>query len=179
MTTEVPVRLTDAELAALDEAIARGRFANRSEALRKRVEPGLLAQGRHHDACICERRPEEEARPARRDGQWVHNFGGLVRSQIEGMVGAVMQERDAYGIRRYEQYAAGERERRWQPLQAMTIDVLRSVARETRTQARVLEIKGEGYNLFIQALEKLGPTATVKDVYEEVAPKIMEARHAA
>jgi Arc/MetJ-type ribon-helix-helix transcriptional regulator len=34
MTTQVPVRLTKTDLAALDEAIARGRFANRSEALR-------------------------------------------------------------------------------------------------------------------------------------------------
>jgi Arc/MetJ-type ribon-helix-helix transcriptional regulator len=34
MTTQVPVRLTGSDLAALDAAIARGRFANRSEALR-------------------------------------------------------------------------------------------------------------------------------------------------
>ncbi len=34
MTTQVPVRLTDSDLAALDAAIARGRFANRSDALR-------------------------------------------------------------------------------------------------------------------------------------------------
>ena len=34
MTTQVRVRLTDSDLAALDAAIARGRFANRSEALR-------------------------------------------------------------------------------------------------------------------------------------------------
>jgi Arc/MetJ-type ribon-helix-helix transcriptional regulator len=34
MTTQVPVRLTDSDLAALDTAIRRGRFANRSEALR-------------------------------------------------------------------------------------------------------------------------------------------------
>ena len=34
MTTQVPVRLTESDLAALDAVIARGRFANRSEALR-------------------------------------------------------------------------------------------------------------------------------------------------
>ena len=34
MTTQVPVRLTDSDLAALDAAVERGRFANRSEALR-------------------------------------------------------------------------------------------------------------------------------------------------
>jgi hypothetical protein len=105
-----------------------------------------------------------------------YNFGGLVRTQIEGMVGAVMQERDAYGIRRYECYAAGERERRWQPLRGMTKDILLAVTRETRTQERVLQIKGAGYEMFIQALEQLGPEATVEDVYNEVAPKIMEKR---
>jgi hypothetical protein len=108
-----------------------------------------------------------------------YNFGGLVRSQIENMVGAVMQERDSYGIRRYECYAAGERERRWQPLQAMTRDVLLAVTRETRTQERVLHIKGAGYNMFLEALDKLGADATVADVYHDVAPKIMEARQAA
>jgi len=108
-----------------------------------------------------------------------YNFGGLVRSQILNMVGAVMQERDAYGIRRYECYGAGENERRWQPLQAMTKAQLLAVTRETRTQARTLQIKGAGYELFIEALEKLPDTATVKDVYATVAPKIMEARQAA
>lgn len=34
MTTQVPVRLTEADLAALDRAVAAGRFASRSDALR-------------------------------------------------------------------------------------------------------------------------------------------------
>jgi Arc/MetJ-type ribon-helix-helix transcriptional regulator len=34
MTIQVPVRLTEAEVAALDEAVASGRFPNRSAALR-------------------------------------------------------------------------------------------------------------------------------------------------
>jgi Arc/MetJ-type ribon-helix-helix transcriptional regulator len=38
MTTQVPVRLTEADLAALDAAVASGRFANRSEALRAGLE---------------------------------------------------------------------------------------------------------------------------------------------
>jgi len=105
-----------------------------------------------------------------------YNFGGLVRHQIDAMIGGVMQDRDAYRIRRYECYSAGERERRWQPLQAMTTDVLRAVTRETRTQERVLKIKGSGYEMFLEALEELGPEATVSDVYDDVAPRIMEAR---
>jgi Arc/MetJ-type ribon-helix-helix transcriptional regulator len=38
MTTQVPVRLTDSDLAALDAAIARGSYANRSDALRAGLE---------------------------------------------------------------------------------------------------------------------------------------------
>jgi Arc/MetJ-type ribon-helix-helix transcriptional regulator len=34
VTKQVPVRLTDSDLAKLDAAIERGRFSNRSEALR-------------------------------------------------------------------------------------------------------------------------------------------------
>ena len=34
MTIQVPVRLTREDVAALDEVVARGRFANRSEVLR-------------------------------------------------------------------------------------------------------------------------------------------------
>lgn len=38
MTTQVPVRLTETDLAALDATVASGRFANRSEALRAGLE---------------------------------------------------------------------------------------------------------------------------------------------
>jgi Arc/MetJ-type ribon-helix-helix transcriptional regulator len=38
VTTQVPVRLTDSDLAALDAAIARGSYANRSDALRAGLE---------------------------------------------------------------------------------------------------------------------------------------------
>ena len=44
MTTQVPVRLTDSDLASLDAAIARGRFANRSEALRAGLERVLAEE---------------------------------------------------------------------------------------------------------------------------------------
>jgi len=37
MTIQVPVRLTEDDVAALDELVARGRFPNRSEALRAGV----------------------------------------------------------------------------------------------------------------------------------------------
>ncbi|HLG07442.1 MAG TPA: ribbon-helix-helix domain-containing protein [Gaiellaceae bacterium] len=34
MTVQIPVRIPDRDVELLDEAVARGRFANRSEALR-------------------------------------------------------------------------------------------------------------------------------------------------
>jgi Arc/MetJ-type ribon-helix-helix transcriptional regulator len=44
MTVQVPVRLTDSDLAALDAAIARGRFASRSEALRAGLDRILFEE---------------------------------------------------------------------------------------------------------------------------------------
>lgn len=41
MTIQVPVRLTEEDIASLDAAIARGRFANRSSALRAGLEQVL------------------------------------------------------------------------------------------------------------------------------------------
>jgi Arc/MetJ-type ribon-helix-helix transcriptional regulator len=38
MTIQVTARLTESDLAALDAAIARGRFANRNDALRSGLE---------------------------------------------------------------------------------------------------------------------------------------------
>jgi Arc/MetJ-type ribon-helix-helix transcriptional regulator len=46
MTTQVPVRLTDSDLAALDAAVARGSFASRSEALRAGLERVLADERR-------------------------------------------------------------------------------------------------------------------------------------
>jgi Arc/MetJ-type ribon-helix-helix transcriptional regulator len=64
MTTQVPVRLTDSDLAALDAAITRGTFANRSVALRAGLER-ILAQEREFELVELYRKayakqPEEE-----------------------------------------------------------------------------------------------------------------------
>jgi len=48
MTNQVPVRLTDSDLAALDAAVARGRFATRSEALRAGLDR-ILREERQHE----------------------------------------------------------------------------------------------------------------------------------
>ncbi len=60
MTTQVPVRLTESDLAALDAAIERGRFANRSEALRAGLE------------CILREEREREIEEAYRRGYREH-----------------------------------------------------------------------------------------------------------
>ena len=58
------MRLTESDLAALDAAIARGRFANRSDALRAGLER-ILREERQHEidqlyAAGYGRHPQEE-----------------------------------------------------------------------------------------------------------------------
>ena len=64
MTIQVPVRLTDSDVAALDAAIKRGAFANRSEALRAGLE-SILREEREREIDEAYRRgygkyPQEE-----------------------------------------------------------------------------------------------------------------------
>jgi Arc/MetJ-type ribon-helix-helix transcriptional regulator len=64
MTIQVPVRLTESDVAALDAAIARGRFASRSDALRSGLER-LLREVREREideqyAAGYAKHPQEE-----------------------------------------------------------------------------------------------------------------------
>jgi Arc/MetJ-type ribon-helix-helix transcriptional regulator len=64
MTIQVPVRLTDSDVAALDAAIRRGAFANRSEALRAGLAQ-ILREERERELVELYRKayaeqPEEE-----------------------------------------------------------------------------------------------------------------------
>lgn len=111
-----------------------------------------------------------------RHGAW--QIDQLVLRYIYGKVGTELQRRDSNGIRIYECYAAGERERRWMPLRAMTSNTLRAVMQETRTQARQLQLKGEGYEYFLRELEKLDEAATVDDIYDQVIDRIRAHRAA-
>lgn len=86
-------------------------------------------------------------------------FDQVILRYIEQRVGQVLQMRDAHGLRIYENYAAGESERRWMILRAMTLKDFQSVVQETRVQERDLHVKGEGYDFFMKALKLLGPTA--------------------
>jgi len=103
-------------------------------------------------------------------------FDQIIVRYMEGAIGSVLQRRDANGIRIYECYSVGSRERRWQPLRAMTLTTLRAVMAEARTQARQLELKGEGYEYFEKELEKLGPNARVEQVYDQAVPLILAHR---
>jgi len=102
----------------------------------------------------------------------------IIRRYITGRVGSVLQQRDSNGIRVYECYSASESERRWMPIRGMTVNHLRAVMQETRTQARHLEVKAAGYQMMIKELEKLSDTAIVDQVYDKVVPLIKEARSA-
>ena len=64
MTTQVPVRLTDSDLAALDAAVEAGHFASRSEALRSGLAE-VLRKARDSEIAEAYRRgygehPQEE-----------------------------------------------------------------------------------------------------------------------
>ena len=64
MTIQVPVRLTEEDVAALDEVVASGRFASRSDVLRTALE-GLLREEREREIDEAYRRgygahPQEE-----------------------------------------------------------------------------------------------------------------------
>ena len=111
-----------------------------------------------------------------RHGAW--KVDALILRYILGKVGTELQRRDSNGVRIYECYAAGQRERRWMPLRAMTAKALRAVMQETRTQARQLELKGEGYEYFLRELEKLDEAATVGDIYDQVIDRIRAHRAA-
>jgi len=112
---------------------------------------------------------------AKYNGDW--QLGDILLRQINTMIGTALGVRDENRIRIYECYSVpGHRERRWLPLRAMTLEMLRNVARETRVQARQLNIKGEAYEFFIQELEKLSEGATIDQVYDIAAPKIVEFR---
>ena len=97
-----------------------------------------------------------------RYGAW--KIDQLISRYIKLRVGQVLQQRDANGIRVYECYAtyglAQDRERRWQTLRAMNLASLRQLTTQTRTRARELELKAEGYEFFVEELEKLPATST-------------------
>ena len=64
MTKQVPVRLTDEDLAAVDQAVASGRFASRSDALRAGLK-AILREEREREIEEAYRRgygehPQEE-----------------------------------------------------------------------------------------------------------------------
>jgi hypothetical protein len=56
----------------------------------------------------------------------------------------------------------------------MTAYMLLAVMRETRTQPRQLEIKGEGYEFFYNQLK--GTKRAVGEVYDKVLPLIRDYR---
>lgn len=99
----------------------------------------------------------------------------IILRYLESRIGAQLQARDQYGIRIYENYPTGTGERRWMRLRAMTLAQLQSVAQATRTQERDLHIKGEGYELFVQEMKRVG-AKRVEDVYDRVAPKVQAYR---
>ncbi len=100
----------------------------------------------------------------------------IILRYITHRIDRVLQARDANGIRVFECYASGQRERNWLPLRAMDKNALRASMTEARTLSRQLEIKAGGYAFFLDELEKLPDTARVDEVYDKVLPKILALR---
>lgn len=103
----------------------------------------------------------------------------IVLRYIDTAVGQALQKKDPNGLRVYECYSAGERQRRWMRLRAMTAEQLRVAMQAADRGARELQVKAEGYQLILAELEKGPPGVTVDDVYDEVIPKILEHRASA
>ena len=94
---------------------------------------------------------------------------------IDSRIGSLLQARDHYGVRIYENYTTGTGERRWMKLRAMTLAQLQSAMEATRTQERDLHVKGEGYEIILREMKRIG-AKKVDDVYATVAPRIQEYR---
>lgn len=89
-------------------------------------------------------------------------FAHYVRARLERILG----ETDNNGLRKYECYADGTGERRWQPFRALDLAALRvcMAAREVQISGheRVLRL----YQSFERELEAAGAGATVEQVYD-------------
>jgi Arc/MetJ-type ribon-helix-helix transcriptional regulator len=70
MTIQVPVRLTEEDVAALDAVVASGRFGNRSEALRAGLEQVL-----------------REERESVIDAAYQHGYGATPQEEWVGELG--------------------------------------------------------------------------------------------
>ncbi len=84
MTTQVPVRLTEGDLAALDSVVASGRFASRSEVLRAGLEHVL-----------------KEERERELDEAYRRGYAGVEQEEWVGLVGLA-------GLAAFDQAERGE-----------------------------------------------------------------------
>ena len=77
MTVQIPVRIPDRDAELLDEAVARGRFASRSEALRQGL--ALLLRGERDQEIADAYRRAYEKHPQE---DWIGEVGLWALSQI-------------------------------------------------------------------------------------------------
>ncbi len=77
MTVQIPVRIPDRDAELLDEAVARGRFASRSEALRQGLAM-LLREERDREIAEAYRRAYEKYPQE----DWIGEVGLWAFSQI-------------------------------------------------------------------------------------------------
>lgn len=110
------------------------------------------------------------------DGPW--GIDKIVLRYVKATIGTAHRVRDsATGLREYESYAVpGQSEHRYMRLSGMTAANLQAAMEQTRTQERQYALKGEGYHILLEELQKAGATATVGDVMNTALPRIVAFR---
>ncbi len=105
-------------------------------------------------------------------------FDHAISEHIDATIDVDVRRTDAHGIRLYECYAVGNRDRRYMRLRSMKANQLRATIQETRVQARKLDVKVKVYQYYLDLLEKIGPNARVDDVYDRALAKVMAIKAA-
>jgi hypothetical protein len=103
-------------------------------------------------------------------------FDQAIIAHVDEVISVAVRQTDAHGIRLYECYAVGNRDRRYMRLRAMKANQLRAAIQETRVQARKLDIKVRVLEYYLDLVEKVGPNASVGDVYDKALPHILELK---
>lgn len=91
---------------------------------------------------------------------------------IDIAIGRALQAKDDRGLRIYECYSVGHGERRWYRLLDMHLLDIRRLLRDAKSMKAHLEDRIALYELVAEEMERLGPEATVAEVYDSVVDQV-------
>ncbi len=92
----------------------------------------------------------------------------FIKEAIQNRIDRFLQQRDKYGVRRFECYAVGHGARNWVRFKGMTTSQLRVCIQWRRAHIAKEQDVLRGYERALELLEKLGETAKVSQVYDTV-----------